>query len=246
MTYKIKRTQIYIRPNTDTPFHVDVDPTWLDKMKATTKEFSDDCKVTSGYYGDNIFYCSFWLPSYEDYVRMTDCLYDKGQIKEVFKDAMRHSKPNRIALAMPSVWMDKRSVDGNYIKEWYTNKKSRPDSKFLEEVKETLPARQYALKGYMGVTDCVLNSTIYDHTHSIKHSYFLYTKRDESTEREIDDIRKNASENFAFKKIHNQENGIEYVIGKDPTTCIEYHDFSNVPDGIFPPGFTDLKIPILL
>jgi hypothetical protein len=164
----------------------------------------------------------------------------------VFKDAMRHSKPNNIALAMPSVWMHKRSSDGTYIKEWYTNKKTRPDSKLLEEVKETLPARQYALKGYMGVTDCVLNSTIYDYTHSIKHSYFIYTKQDQDTKLEIDDIRKNASENFAFKKIHNQENGIEYVLGKDPTTCIEYHDFSNVPEGVFPPGFTDLQIPILL
>jgi len=246
MTYKIKRTQIFIRPNTDTPFHIDIDPTWVDRMQATTKEFSDNCEVTSGYYGDNVFYCSFWLPEYEDYSRMTDCLYDKGQVKEVFKDAMRHSKPNGIAFAMPSVWMNKRTQDGVYVKEWYTNKKTRPNSKFLEEIKETLPARQYALKGYMKLNDCVLNCAIYDWTHSIKHSYFLYTKRDESTEREIDDIRQNASENFTHKKIHNQENGIDYIIGRDITDCLEFHDFSHIPEGIFPPGFTDLKIPILL
>jgi hypothetical protein len=48
------------------------------------------------------------------------------------------------------------------------------------------------------------------------------------------------------KKIHNQENGVEYIIGRDNTDCLEFHDFSHIPDGIFPPGFTDLKIPILL
>ncbi len=91
-----------------------------------------------------------------------------------------------------------------------------------------------------------MNCAVYDWTHSIKHSYFLYTKRDEETEREIDVIRQNASENFAYKKIHNQENGVEYVIGRDLTDCLEFHDFSHIPEGTFPPGFTDLKIPILL
>ena len=134
MIHKIKRTQIYIRPNPNVPFHVDVDPTWIDRIKDTTKEFSDNCEVTEGYYSDNVYYCTFWLPDFEDYSRMTDCLYDKGQVKEVFKDAMRHSKPNGIAFAMPSVWMNKRTENGDYVKEWYTNKKTRPDSKFFEEI----------------------------------------------------------------------------------------------------------------
>jgi hypothetical protein len=228
------------------PFHVDVDPTWFDRIKDTTKEFSDNCEVTEGYYSDNIYYCTFWLPDFEDYARMTDCLYDKGQVKEVFKDAMRHSKPNGIAFAMPSVWMNKRTENGVYVKEWYTNKKTRPDSKFFEEIKETLPDRMYALKGLMKLEDCVMNCAIYDYTHTVKHSYFLYLKRDAETERGIEEIRQNASSNFAYKKSFNVEQGVEFVTQRTTTDNLEFHDFLDIPAGIFDPAFNNLKIPILL
>ena len=246
MRYQMKRSQIFIRPNPNIPFHNEIDPTWFDRVKDTTKEFADDCEVTFGYHGDNILYYTFWLPGHTEYAKMSDCLYDKGQLKEVFKDAMRHTKTNGIAFAMPSIWMNKVNENGSYVKEWYTNKKTRADSKFLEELKSTLPARMYALKTYMGLKDCILNCAIYNYTHTIKHSYFLYLKRDQETELEIDDIRQNASENFGFKKIHNQENGIEYVIGRSNTTCFDNHDFSDIPAGIFDDAFLKLQIPIRL
>ena len=89
-----------------------------------------------------------------------------------------------------------------------------------------------------------MNCAIYDYTHSIKHSYFLYLKRDAETEKDIDVIRQNASKNFAFKKAHNAENGIQYVIGLTNTSCFENHDFGDIPAGVFDSGFTDLTIPI--
>ena len=240
----MQRSQIFIRKDTNTPFHIEVDPTWVDRMKDTTKEFTDDCEITHGYEGDNIYRLTFNLPGYDEYAKMTDCLYDKGQVKEVFKDAMRHTKVNGIAFAMPSWRMDKTNENGIYVKEWYTNKKTTPEGKFLEEVKETLPDRMYALKTYMKLNDCIMNCAIYDYTHSIKHSYFLYLKRDMQTERDIDDIRINASKNYAYKKIHNATNGIEYVIGKNETSTFETHDFGDIPAGVFPEDFTKIVIPI--
>jgi hypothetical protein len=244
--YKMKRSMIFIRPSKDVPFHVDVDPTWIDRMKEATKEFTEDCMMTHGTYNDDVFYCSFWLREFEDYSRMTDCLYDKGQIKEVFKDSMRYTKKNGMAFAMPSVWMNKRTIDGKYVNNWYTNKKTRPDGKFLEELKETFSARHYALKGYMELEDCVMNCAFYDWTHNTKHSYFLFTKRDDDTEKSIDHIRKNASENYEFKKKHNFENGVEYIIQRDVCENLEFHDFSPIPEGVFTDGIKQLKIPILL
>lgn len=240
----MQRSQIFIRPNSNVPFHNEVDPTWLDRLKDTTKEFTDDCEITWGYEGDNILRYTFYIPGHAEYVRMTDCLYDTGQLKEVFKDAMRHTKTNGIAFAMPSWWLNKTNENGIYVKEWYTNKKTRPDSKFLEELKTTLPDRMFALKTYMGIKDCIMNCAIYDYTHSIKHSYFLYLKRDVETEKDIDVIRANASKNYTYKKTHNAENGVEYHIGLTNTTCFDNHDFGDIPLGVFPDGFTDLTIPI--
>jgi hypothetical protein len=246
MNYLMQRSQIFIRPNANVPFHNEVDPTWLDRIKDTTKEFSDNCEVTWGYHGDNILRYTFHLPGYDDYVKMTDCLYDKGQVKEVFKDAMRHTKTNGIAFAMPSWWTNKTTENGVYVKEWYTNKKTRPDSKFLEESRSTLEHRLYALKTYMGLKDCIMNCALYDYTHTIKHSYFLYLKRDQETEKDIDVIRQNASQNFAFKKLHNAENGVDYHIGRNNTTCFSDHDFGDIPEGVFDKAFTDLTIPLLV
>lgn len=240
----MQRSQIFIRPNSNVPFHNEVDATWLDRLKDTTKEFTDDCEITWGYEGDNILRYTFYLPEYDNYARMTNCLYDKGQVKEVFKDAMRHTKNNGIAFAMPSWWLTKTNDNGVYIKEWYINKKTYPEGKFLEEVKTTLEDRMYALKTYMSLKDCIMNCAIYDYTHSIKHSYFLYLKRDNETERDIDPIRQNASKNFSYKKQHNLENGIQYKIGLTPTTCFEHHDFGDIPDGVFESEFVSLQIPI--
>jgi hypothetical protein len=245
MKYTMKRSQVYIRPNTSVPFHTEADTTWLDRMKETTKEFSDDCHVDMKYIGDRYLQVNFWLPELEDYLRMTDCLYVKGQIKEVFKDAMRHSKPNRIAFAMPSWYMNKRTADGVYVKEWYTNKKTREDSKFLEEVKETLEDRMTAFKGYMSLKDCVMNCAVYDYDHRIKHSYFLYTKRDEETEREIDVLRQTASMNYKYKREFNEQQGVEAMIRIGSTTVLDYHDFHDIPSGIFDPEFNSLQIPLL-
>jgi hypothetical protein len=244
MKYLMQRSQIFIRPNANVPFHNEIDPTWLDRLKDTTKEFTDDCEITWGYEGDNILRYTFYIPGLDEYQRMTDCLYDKGQLKEVFKDAMRHSKPNGIAFAMPSWWLNKVNENGTYVKEWYTNKKTRPEGKFLEEVKDTLPDRMFALKTYMSLKDCIMNCAVYDYTHTIKHSYFLYLKRDNETERDIDIIRQNASKNYQYKKLHNAENGIEYVIGRNDTTCFENHDFGDITEGTFSPDFTNLIIPI--
>lgn len=240
----MQRSQIFIRKDPNIPFHVEVDPTWVDRMKDTTKEFTDECEITYGFEGDHVFRFTFNLPGYTEYAKMTDCLYDKGQVKEVFKDAMRHTKNNGIAFAMPSWWMNKTTENGVYVKEWYTNKKTFPEGKFLEEVKETLPDRMFALKTYMSFKDCIMNCAIYDYTHTIKHSYFLYLKRDSETEKDIDVIRQNASKNFAFKKTHNAENGIEYQIGLTNTTCFDNHDFGDINPSVFPAGFTDLTIPI--
>lgn len=244
MKYTMQRSQIFIRPNSNVPFHIEVDPTWVDRMKDTTKEFTDDCEITYGYEGDNVFRYTFHLPGYTEYAKMTDCLYDKGQVKEVFKDAMRHTKNNGIAFAMPSWYMNKTNDNGVYFKEWYTNKKTNSEGKFLEELKTTLEDRVFALKTYMSLKDCIMNCAIYDYTHSIKHSYFLYLKRDNETERDIDIIRTNASKNFAFKKIHNAQNGIEYVIGHHNTKCFDNHDFGDIPAGVFAEDFTKLQIPI--
>lgn len=244
MKYLMQRSQIFIRPNANVPFHNEKDTTWLDRMKDATKEFTNDCEITWGYEGDNILRYTFYLPGYEEYAKMTDCLYDKGQVKEVFKDAMRHTKTNGIAFAMPSWWLSKTNDNGIYVKEWYTNKKTNPAGKFLEEVKETLPDRMFALKTYMGLKDCIMNCAIYDYTHTIKHSYFLYLKRDSETEKDIDVIRQNASKNFAFKKTHNAENGIQYAIGLTNTSCFDTHDFGDIPSGVFDENFTNLVIPI--
>jgi hypothetical protein len=245
MKYLMQRSQIFIRPNNNIPFHVEVDKTWIDRIKDTTSEFTDDCEITYGYEGDNIFRLTFYLPGIDEYKKMTDCLYDTGQVKEVFKDAMRHTKTNGIAFAMPSWWLNKTNDSRIYVKEWYTNKKTFPSGKFLEEIKSTLNDRLYALKTYMSIQDCIMNCALYDYTHTIKHSYFLYTKRDEETEKEIDVIRENASKNFAFKKAHNHENGIEYHIGKNYTKTFENHDFKDIPSGVFPINFMNLTIPIL-
>jgi len=244
MKYLMQRSQIFIRQDTNTPFHNEVDPTWLDRFKDTAKEFTNDCEITWGYEGDSVLRYTVYLPGYDEYAKMTDCLYDKGQIKEVFKDAMRHTKTNGIAFAMPSWWLNKTNEDGIYVKEWYTNKKTTPEGKFLEEVKSTLEDRMYALKTYMSLKDCIMNCAIYDYTHSIKHSYFLYLKRDSETEKDIDPIRQNASKNFAFKKTHNAENGIQYKIGKTNTTCFYMHDFGDIPGDVFPADLTSLTIPI--
>lgn len=245
MKYAMKRTQIYIRPDASVPFHTDVDTTWFDRIKETTKEFSDDCLVEMDTIGDRYLRVHFWLPELADYLRMTDCLYVKGQVKEVFKDAMKHTKNNKIAFAMPSWHMNKRNANGIYVKEWYTNKKTRPDSKFLEEVKDTLEDRMYAFKGYMSLPDCIMNNAVYDYEHRIKHAYFLFLKRDEETERQIDDFRQNASKNYAYKRHFNQEQGVEAMIRQTTTTNLEYHDFHDIPPGIFDPEFNALKIPLL-
>lgn len=245
MKFDMKRSMVFIRPDTKTLFHTDVDSTWLDRVRETTAEFSDDCVVDMERIGDQYLRVNFWLPKLEDYLRMTDCLYVKGRLKEVFKDAMRHSKPARIAFAMPSWHLKKRNESGIYIKEWYTNKKTRPDSKLFEEVKETLKDRMYAFKGYMSLTECIMNSSLYDHDHNIKHSYFLYLWRDSETERKIDDFRKNASGNYAFKRQFNLEQGVEAIISRNTTTVLEYHDFHDIPEGIFDPQFNKLNIPIL-
>lgn len=245
MTFKMKRSQVYIRPNKNIPFHTELDSSWIDKVKNTTKEFSDNCEVDIEYIDDNYLRVNFWLPEYEDYVRMTDCLYDKGQLKEVFKDAMRYSKPAGIAFAMPSWWLNKKTESGIYIKEWYVNKKTRPDSKFLEEDKNTLKHRLDALKMYMKLDDCVMNCALYDYTHSIKHSYFLFTKRDSETENQINSIRQSASMNYLYKKEYNREQEIEYMIRSVKTSTLEIHDFHDVPSGYFTSEFQSLQIPIL-
>lgn len=244
MSYKMQRSQIFIRQNSNVPFHNEIDKTWVDRLKDSTKEFTDDCEITWSYEGDNILRYTFYLKDYIDYARMTDCLYDKGQVKEVFKDAMRHTKNNNIAFAMPSWWMNKINDNGIYVKEWYINKKTTTDGKFLEELKTTLDDRLYALKTYMSLKDCIMNCAIYDYTHSIKHSYFLYLKRDDETEHDIDPIRQNASKNFAYKKQHNQENNIIYKIGLTKTSCFETHDFNDIPNGTFDENFVNLQIPI--
>ena len=41
-----------------------------------------------GYEGDNILRYTFYIPGLDEYKRMTDCLYDKGQLKEVFNDTI--------------------------------------------------------------------------------------------------------------------------------------------------------------
>jgi hypothetical protein len=245
MKYTMKRSQIFIRPGTSVPFHTQVDTTWIDRIKETTGEFTDDCLVEMDYVGDRFLRVHYWLPELEDYLRMTDCLYAKGQIKEVFKDAMRHSKNNRIAFAMPSWHMNKRNENGIYVKEWYTNKKTRPDSKFLEEVKDTLEDRMYAFKGYMSLEDCIMNCAVYDYDHSVKHSYFLFLKRDEETEKAIDDFRTNASKNYAYKRHFNREQGVEAMINRCETSNLQYHDFHDIPPGIFTPEFNSLNIPLL-
>jgi hypothetical protein len=245
MNYKMKRSQVYIRPSTDIPFHTELDPTWIDRIRESTKEFSDDCQVDMEYIGNKFLKVNFWLPQLEDYLRMTDSLYVKGEVKEAFKDAMKHTKSNRIAFAMSSWHLDKRNESGLYVKEWYTNKKTRPESKFLEEVKETLDDRMYAFRGYMSLPDCIMNSAIYDYDHKTKHSYFLYLKRDQETELQIDDIRKNASSNYAYKRKFNQHHGVEAIISKNVTTVLEYHDFHDIPAGIFDSKFNSLNIPIL-
>jgi hypothetical protein len=245
MKYAMKRSQIFIRPDTSVPFHTQVDTEWFDRIKETTKEFTDDCQVEMEYVGDRFLRVHFWLPELEDYLRMTDCLYVRGQVKEVFKDAMRHTKKNRIAFAMPSWHMNKRTEDGVYIKEWYTNKKTRPDTKFIEEVKDTIEDRMYAFKGYMSLDDCVMNCGVYDYDHNIKHGYFLFLRRDHVTERGIDVIRKNASKNYMYKRHFNDQQGIEYEIGMCPTTNLQYHDFHDIPPGIFTPEFNALNIPLL-
>lgn len=245
MNYLMQRSQIFIRKTTDTPFHVEIDNTWIDRVKDTTKEFSNNCEVVHGYVNDYIFRITYHLSDIVDYIKMSDCLYDKGELKEVFKEAMKHTKTNNIAFAMPSWWTNKTNKNGMYIKEWYYNKKLDSKSKFLEELKETLPDRMYALKNYMSLNDCIMNCAIYDYDHTTKHSYFLYTKRDYETEKEIDNIRKNASKNFQYKKDHNKENNIDYFIGRNNTNTFEFHDFNHIPKGVFDDDFTKLNIPIL-
>lgn len=245
MKYTMKRSQVFIRPHAGIPFHTQVDTNWLPRMIESTREWSNDCLVDMEYIGDLYCRVNFWLPTYDDYVRMTDCLYDRGETKEVFKDAMRYSKSAGIAFAMPSWWINKRTDSGIYIKEWYVNKKTRPNSKFFEENKNTLEHRLCALKLYMNLKNCVMNCAIYDFTHTVKHSYFLFTKRDSETERQIDIIRQNASMNYKYKKDYNHEQGIEYMIRTIPTTILNYHDFHDVPTGYFSQEFQQLDIPIL-
>lgn len=245
MTYKMKRSQVFIRPNLGVKFHTEIDETWFDRIKNTTKEFSDDCQVDMEYIGDQYLRVNFWLPDFEDYVRMTDCLYDKGQLKDVFKDAMRYSKNNHIGFAMPSWWLNKRTESGTYFKEWYTNKKTRTDSKFLEEIKNTLTDRITALKMYMQLEDCIMNSAVYDYTHTVKHSYFLYVKRDYETENKIDIIKSTCPMNYAYKRLFNEEQGVEFTWKQVYTNQLNVHDFHDIPDGIFSPEFKNLNIPIL-
>lgn len=245
MKYTMKRTQIYIRPDASVPFHTEVDTSWFDRIKETTKEFSDDCLVEMDTVGDRYLRVHFWLPELADYLRMTDCLYVKGQVKEVFKDAMRHTKKNRIAFSMPSWHMNKRNENNIYVKEWYINKKTRPGTKFLEEVKDTLEDRMYAFKAYMSLEDCIMNNAVYDYDHSIKHAYFLFLKRDNETERGIDVIRKNASKNYMYKRHFNEQQGIKYQIGMCETTNLQCHDFHDIEPGIFDPEFNALNIPLL-
>jgi hypothetical protein len=245
MKFMMKRSQIYIRQNTNIPFHTEVDKTWIDRIKETTKEFSDDCKVTMEYIDDIYLRVNFWLPEEDDYHRMSNCLYARGQLKEVFKDAMRYTKLNGIAFAMPSWHLHKRSNTGIYHKVWYTNKKMSSDAKFFEESRDTLDARMRVLKAYMSLEDCVMNCAVYDYSHTVKHSYFLFTKRDEETERELGVIRKDAWENYEHKQKYNENNNIDAIVQKNITTNLHFHDFKDIPNDIFNTEFNQLEIPIL-
>lgn len=245
MTYNMKRSMVFIKSDLSIPFHTEVDVDWIKKAQDSTGEFSDNCKVTSEVIGDKYLKVDFWLPELQDYITMTDCLYVKGTLKEVFKDAMRWAKPNRMAFAMSSWHLNKRNITGEYIKEWYTNKKTRSDSKFFEESRDTLVDRMVAFKGYMSLDDCVMNCALYDHDHNVKHSYFLFTKRDDETERQIDSVRLAANTNYQFKKQYNTEQGVEYMIRTTTTHNLDYHDFHDIPPGIFDSDFNKLNIPIL-
>lgn len=243
MKYPIQSAFIYVRKDESVPFHNEVDTHWTEKVVEATKLFNDRCLVTCDYPQKNILRYTWHLEVHDDYKTMVDNIYIKGSLKEVFKDSMRHTKNYNIAFSMNYRWLNKRNDNNKYYKEWYTNKKMQPDSKFIEEDKSTIQDRMIALKEYTGLTDIIMVSSTYNYEHTTKYAYFLYLKRDAETEKEIDVIRQSAPKNYQFKKNFNQENHISYEIGNNITDEFYFYDFSNITFGIFDDDFLRIKIP---
>lgn len=243
MKYPIQTAFIYIRKDDTTPFHNEVDKNWTNKIIEATKKFNFNCIVTCDYPQKNILRYTWHLQAHTNYETMVDNIYINGSLKDVFKESMRHSKMNKIAFSMNYRWLNRRNENNKYFKEWYTNKKMRPDSKFIEEDKTTLEDRMLALKRYTGLNDIIMVSSTYNYEHTSKYAYFLYLKKDANTEKEIDYVRTNAPKNYEFKKKFNEKNYINFKIGTNITTEFDFYDFSEINDGIFDNEFLNLKIP---
>lgn len=246
MMFNMRRSLVWIRSNADIPFHTEIDPTWFNRIKETTIEFSENCQVDLEYIDNKFLKINFWLPNYEDFFNMTNCFYEKGKIKPIFKEAMSYAKSNNIAFALSSRWINKTSSSNYYVKDWFCDKKITSDSKLLEEIKSTLRHRIYSVNAFLNLNNCVMTSTVYNYTHDVKHTYYLFLEKNQETIEEINKIKNDAFLAYhPWRQQHNLRHNIESIADSMSSELLPYHDFNGIPSDFFPDNnFLNLRIPI--
>jgi hypothetical protein len=158
---KYKRSFIFTRPNSGTEFY-SVTTNFIDQLRAV---IPNHINITSGYQDKDSEYVSFWFPEFEDYHWFTQNLYIKGELKQVFRNAMIYAKTNRLAFCLPSVNL--QNIPANKITRWWYCNVKAPEEKLYD----TTPAQKQALEllnCFMSMPDSVHSVTIFDFDHNVK------------------------------------------------------------------------------